>query len=111
MFWDEDENYGGTSTMEPMYLSIQTKETGKKLLMENGYTVRDIQDACGLKICKRFISGFPEDSCQAWTISLFYLVGKLIVEIRISRKSGKSAEKILFVIIEKAFNSRLKNEY
>ena len=38
--------------MEPMYLSIRTKETGKKikkLLMENGYTVRDIQDACGFE--------------------------------------------------------------
>ena len=52
VFWDEDENYGGTRTMEPMYLSIRTKETGKKiktLLMENGYTVRDIQDACGFE--------------------------------------------------------------
>ena len=52
MFWDEDENYRGTRTMEPMHLSIRTKETGKKikkLLMENGYTVRDIQDACGFE--------------------------------------------------------------
>lgn len=35
-----------------MYLSIRTKETGKKikkLLMENGYTVRNIQDACGFE--------------------------------------------------------------
>ena len=33
--------------MEPMYLSIQQKETGKqikKLLMENGYTVKDVQN-------------------------------------------------------------------
>ena len=52
MFWDEEENYGGTRIMEPMYLSIRTKETGqkiKKLLMEQGYTVRDIQDACGFE--------------------------------------------------------------
>ena len=38
--------------MEPMYLSIRMKETGqriKKLLLENGYTVRDIQDACGFE--------------------------------------------------------------
>lgn len=38
--------------MKPMYLSIQPKETGKKikeLLMDNGYTVRDIQDACGFE--------------------------------------------------------------
>lgn len=36
--------------MEPMYLSIRTRETGekiKKLLLENGYTVKDIQEACG----------------------------------------------------------------
>ena len=44
-------------------------------------------------------------------------MGRLIIEIRISRKTGKSAENsvmdlmsILFVIIEKVFN-RLKNEY
>ena len=52
MFWDEEENYGGTKTMEPMYLSIRMKETGqriKKLLLENGYTVRDIQDVCGFE--------------------------------------------------------------
>ena len=38
--------------MEPMYLSIRQKETGshiKKLLMENGYTVRDIQNAMGFE--------------------------------------------------------------
>ena len=38
--------------MEPMYLSIQQKETGKqikKLLMENGYTVKDVQCAMGFE--------------------------------------------------------------
>ena len=38
--------------MEPMYLSIQQKETGKqikKLLTENGYTVRDIQNVMGFE--------------------------------------------------------------
>lgn len=38
--------------MEPMYLSIQQKETGrqiKKLLRDNGYTVRDVQEACGFE--------------------------------------------------------------
>lgn len=38
--------------MEPMYLSIRTKETGQKiksLLLEKGYTVRDIQRACGFE--------------------------------------------------------------
>lgn len=52
MFRDEEGNYGGTRIMEPMYLSIRTKETGqkiKKLLIEQGYTVRDIQDACGFE--------------------------------------------------------------
>lgn len=38
--------------MEPMYLSIQQKETGKqikKLLMEKGYTVKDVQSAMGFE--------------------------------------------------------------
>ena len=38
--------------MEPMYLSIQQKETGKqikKLLKENGYTVKDVQRAMGFE--------------------------------------------------------------
>ena len=38
--------------MEPMYLSIQQKETGKqikKLLKENGYTVKDVQNAMGFE--------------------------------------------------------------
>lgn len=38
--------------MKPMYLSIQQKETGKqikKLLVENGYTVKDVQSAMGFE--------------------------------------------------------------
>ena len=38
--------------MGPMYISIQQKETGKrikKLLAENGYTVKDIQGAMGFE--------------------------------------------------------------
>ena len=38
--------------MEPMYLSIRQKETGsqiKKLLKENGYTVKDVQSAMGFE--------------------------------------------------------------
>ncbi len=38
--------------MEPMYLSIRQKETGKKirnLIRANGYTVRDIQGAMGFE--------------------------------------------------------------
>ena len=36
--------------MQPMYVSIQQKETGnriKSLLKQNGYTVKDIQGAMG----------------------------------------------------------------
>ena len=38
--------------MKPMYLSIRQKETGKqirKLLQENGYSERDIQDVMGFE--------------------------------------------------------------
>ena len=41
-----------SNLMEPMYLSIQQKETGKqikKLLKENGYTVKDVQNAMGFE--------------------------------------------------------------
>lgn len=38
--------------MEPVYLSIQQKETGNRiryLLRENGYTVKDIQEVMGFE--------------------------------------------------------------
>ena len=38
--------------MEPMYLQVLQKETGrqiKKLLMENSYTVKDVQNAMGFE--------------------------------------------------------------
>ncbi|MDC7287515.1 helix-turn-helix domain-containing protein [Blautia schinkii] len=38
--------------MEPMYLSIRQKETGeqiKRLLLQNGYSVKDIQCAMGFE--------------------------------------------------------------
>ncbi len=38
--------------MEPIYLSIRQRETGKRikdLLAENGYTVKDIQGAMGFE--------------------------------------------------------------
>ena len=38
--------------MEPMYITIRQKETGsriKGLLTENGYTVRDVQNAMGFE--------------------------------------------------------------
>ena len=39
--------------MEPMYLQVLQKETGrqiKKLLVENGYTVKDVQNAMGFQV-------------------------------------------------------------
>ena len=42
--------------MEPVYLSIQPAETGKqikRLLLENGYTIREIQGAFGLGVSQR----------------------------------------------------------
>ena len=39
-------------SMEPMYLSIQPKKTGehiRKLLLEQGYTIREIQGAFGFE--------------------------------------------------------------
>ena len=38
--------------MKPMYLQVLQKETGrqiKKLLVENGYTVKDVQNAMGFE--------------------------------------------------------------
>ena len=44
-------NKGGTS-LKPIYLSIQQQATGnriRELLKENGYTVKDIQEAMGFE--------------------------------------------------------------
>lgn len=38
--------------MEPMYISIRQQETGcriKKLLVDNGYTVKDVQSVMGFE--------------------------------------------------------------
>ena len=38
--------------MQPIYLSIQQEKTGaqiRKLMMKNGYTVRDVQGAMGFE--------------------------------------------------------------
>lgn len=46
-----EKDCGGTK-MEPMYMSILQKETGKrikKLLMESGYTVKDVQSVMGFE--------------------------------------------------------------
>lgn len=60
--------------MEPIYLSIQQKETGsriKSLLRESGYTVRDIQNAMGFENPQASINGFPASACQVWTTFSF----------------------------------------
>ena len=59
--------------MEPIYLSIQPAETGKRikqLLLEQGYTIRDIQGAFGFEIRRQFINESPESHYQAWTTLL-----------------------------------------
>ena len=53
--------------MQPMYVSIQQKETGnriKSLLKQNGYTVKDIH----LKILRLCTNGWLADRYQALTI-------------------------------------------
>ena len=53
--------------MEPIYLSIQQKETGsriKSLLRESGYTVRDIQNAMGFE---------NPQAVYKWTVSYTHL--------------------------------------
>ena len=61
--------------MQPMYVSIQQKETGnriKRLLKENGYTVKDVQGAMGFENpSRRCTNGWLADRYQVLTISLF----------------------------------------
>lgn len=55
-------------TMEPMYLSIQPEKTGeriKKLLLEQGYTIREIQGAFGFENPQLFINGYPANRYPA----------------------------------------------
>ena len=57
--------------MEPMYLSIQQKETGrqiKRLLSEHGYTVKDVQTVMGFEIRRQSTNGSQENRCRVWTI-------------------------------------------
>lgn len=54
--------------MEPMYLSIQPEKTGeriKKLLLEQGYTIREIQGAFGFENPQLFINGYPANRYPA----------------------------------------------
>lgn len=66
--------------MEPMYLSIQQKETGKqikKLLMENGYTVKDVQNAMGFEnpqAIYKWISGRSLPSLDNFVILADYCI-------------------------------------
>ncbi len=60
--------------MEPIYLSIQPVETGKRikqLLSEQNYTIREIQVRSALKTHRQSISGSPENRCRAWTTLSF----------------------------------------
>ena len=59
--------------MEPMYLSIQPVETGKRikqLLSEQNYTIREIQGAFGFEN-PQSTSGLRENPCRAWTTLSF----------------------------------------
>ena len=47
-----EQHHGGNELMEPIYLSIRPEETGKRikrLLLEQGYTIREIQGAFGFE--------------------------------------------------------------
>lgn len=56
--------------MEPMYLSIQPEETGeriRRLLLEQGYTIREIQGAFGFEnpqAIYKWLSGKSLPHCQ-----------------------------------------------
>ena len=59
--------------MEPMYLSIQQKETGrqiKRLLSEHGYTVKDVQIVMGFENPQAVYKSHhdQENRCRVWTI-------------------------------------------
>ena len=54
--------------MEPMYLSIQPVETGKRikqLLSEQNYTIREIQGAFDLQMGLRKIAAKPGQLCYS----------------------------------------------
>ena len=64
--------------MEPVYLSIQPAETGKqikRLLLENGYTIREIQGAFGFEnpqAIYKWISG------KSLPIIVYFMISKQI---------------------------------
>ena len=65
--------------MEPMYLSIQPKKTGeriKKLLLEQGYTIREIKGAFGYENPQAFykrLSGYSLPS-----IATIFILSRLL---------------------------------
>lgn len=79
-------NYTEVQKMEPMYMSIQQRETGKqikKLLVENGYTVKDVQSAMGFEnpqAIYKWISGKSLPSLDNFVI-LSRLLHKSIEDI------------------------------
>ena len=91
--------------MEPMYLSIQQKETGKqikKLLMENGYTVKDVQNAMGFEnpqAIYKWISGRSLPSLDNFVI-LSRLLHTSLVDILVV--DGDIVMSALFETIEDA---------
>ena len=60
--------------MEPMYLSIQPVETGKRikqLLSEQNYTIREIQGAFGFENPQAIYKWIAGNPCRAWTTLSF----------------------------------------
>lgn len=61
--------------MQPIYLSIQQEETGaqiRKLMMKNGYTVRDVQGAMGFENPQAIYKWISGSLCRVSTISLYF---------------------------------------
>ena len=81
--------------MEPMYLQVLQKETGrqiKKLLVENGYTVKDVQNAMGFEnpqAVYKWISGRSLPSLDNFVI-LSRLEDILVIDRDIVRLWGFS---------------------
>ena len=70
-------------SMEPMYLSIQPEETGeriRRLLLEQGYTIREIQGAFGFEnpqAIYKWLSGKSLPSIDNFIILIDYCILRL----------------------------------
>ena len=65
--------------MEPMYLSIQQKETGrqiKRLLSEHGYTVKDVQNVMGFENPQAVYKGISGKSLPS--LDIFIILSRLL---------------------------------